>query len=607
MSVLSSSPRKHVAWLFETAREKYSQQPATRIRIGNKWQIDSYEELHARVQQIAAALIDAGIERGDRVGLLASNMPQWTQIDMATATIGAILVPLYSTSTPDQVVHICADAGVKIMFAGDEPQTKNVLEAAKELPELERIISIAQVDGTENLESFAPFVDPNEEQVEAIRGRLEAADPKDIFSITYTSGTTGDPRGVVISHKAMFAQLEALDQFFDLSPNEHSLCFLPLSHALERGWSAFVMASGCMNTYVPDTRKVADLLVLARPTMLVSVPKLYETVLAEAKRKVAKSTVKKAIFKWALQVGGQMQKANTKGKKPRLWWRVQLPLANKLVFKNVREAFGGPKTLLACGGAPLRLEVEHFFSACGMPILNGYGLTEASPLVSFNRPDYHREGTCGPVMPGGQLAIGQNSEIFYRGENLMDGYWNNPEATAEAIDDEGWLHTGDMGYVDEDGFLIITDRLKDIIVTIGGKNVSPTPIEDMLLSDPLFEQAVILGNNRPYLTLLVKPSSPALQELSDKLQIAHGDFKQMLDNSEVVEEIRKRVDELTAKLPRQEKIRDIRLLPEGFTLENRLMTPSLKVKRREVEERFREMIEDMYAKLAEKKQERNEK
>lgn len=605
MSVLSTSPRKHVAWLFETARYAYSDLPATRIRIGDEWHTQTYEELHARVQQIAAALINAGIERGDRVGLLASNMPQWTQIDLATATIGAALVPLYSTSTAEQIEHICADSGVKILFTGDEQQTRSAQEAAPKLGELQKIISLHDVEGVENLEAFAPHQEPSEDQSEAIRRRMVAASPNDIFSITYTSGTTGDPRGVVISHKAMFTQLEALDQFFDLDTSDHSLCFLPLSHALERGWSAFVMASGCMNTYVPDTRKVAELLVLAQPTMLVSVPKLYETVFKEARRKVSKSKIRKAIFAWALRVGARMQKSFVKGRKPQLWWRAQLPLADKLVLKNVREAMGGRKTLLACGGAPLRIEVEHFFSSCGMPILTGYGLTEAAPLVSFNRPNYHREGSCGPVIPGGEIAIGLNSEIYYRGENLMDGYWNNPKATAEAIDEEGWLHTGDMGYVDEDGFLFITDRLKDIIVTIGGKNVSPAPIEDMLLADPLFEQAVILGNNRPYLTLLVKPSMPALEEISEKLHIAHDDFKQVLENSEVLEEIRKRVEEITEKLPRQEQIRDIRLLPDGFTLENGLLTPSLKIKRREVEERFREVIEDMYTKLAEKKEERN--
>ena len=283
------------------------------------------------------------------------------------------------------------------------------------------------------------------------------------------------------------------------------------------------------------------------------------------------------------------------------YWRAQLPLADRLVLSSVRDAMGGPKNVMACGGAPLRAEVEEFFSACGMQIFPGYGLTEASPLVSFNAPAAFKVGTAGRVVPGGELRIGPESEIWYRGPNVMAGYHRDDAATAEVLDADGWLHTGDVGYVDTDGFLVITDRIKDLIVTSTGKNVAPAPIEGLLLADPLFEQAVILGDNRPYLTLLVSPSRPHLEELASQLQVRFADTAELLSHPQILEEMRRRVAALTGKLAHHEQIRDLRILVEEFTQDNGLLTPTLKVRRREVEKRFKALIDDMYARLAERR------
>jgi long-chain acyl-CoA synthetase len=276
--------------------------------------------------------------------------------------------------------------------------------------------------------------------------------------------------------------------------------------------------------------------------------------------------------------------------------RIRHAVADRLVLRAVRDAVGGPKTVLAAGGAPLRQEVEEFFASIGLLICQGYGLTESSPLVSFNSPGAHKFGTAGKPLVGSQIKSGAEGEILYRGPNIMKGYWNNPEATASTIQD-GWLHTGDIGHVDDDGYLVITDRLKDIIVTLNGKNISPQPIEGLLLADPLFEQAVILGDNRPCLTLLVKPSMPHVEEIAERLHLNLA-LPESLRSPELAEEIRKHVAELTAKLPNQEQIRDLRVLWEDFTQDNGLLTPTLKVRRREVEKRFTEVIEEMYAKLA---------
>jgi long-chain acyl-CoA synthetase len=356
-----------------------------------------------------------------------------------------------------------------------------------------------------------------------------------------------------------------------------------------------VLANGCLNTYVPDPRTVAEQLVLAKPSLLVSVPRLYEKVFNTAREKVAGSPLKQRILSWSLAVGTAYHRELVSGRHPSRLLTVKLKLADSLVLKAVRDAIGGPKNVLACGGAPLRQEIEEFFFGCGVLVLQGYGLTEASPLVTFPPPRDFRFGTVGKVMPGGELALGEDGEVLYRGPNLMLGYWNRPDETAASIVD-GWLHTGDVGRLDG-GYLQITDRIKDLIVTSNGKNVAPAPIEGLLASDPLFEYSLLLGDNRPYLTLLVAPSLPHLDEIGTQLQLSWARREELLAHPEVLAEIWRRLSTLTEKLPRHEQIRDLRLLPDGFTLENGLLTPTLKVKRKEVEARFAQLVDEMYAKV----------
>ena len=606
--------RRHLAWAFKKVVETYPNRPATRVRAkeafgaqGDEpgWIVQTYRQLDARVDEVACALIAAGVQRGDRVVIFGRNSPQWSLADFACQSVGAVSVPVYATSTVTQTAHLLRDSGAVFAFAGSVAETRTVLQAAELTGRLAGVVSFENtpIAGATVLRDF---------QVEAtdqLRGELVArraqAQPDDLFSLIYTSGTTGDPRGVMLTHENMISEMDALDDIFHFGPDEHSLCFLPLSHALERTWSLYVMRRGCLNTYCPDARKVAELLVEAKPTLLTSVPRLFETVLATARAKVVGSKAKQKIFEWAVHVGGQMQHAYRKGSQPSAALSAQFALADRLVLKAVRDAMGGPKVVMACGGAPLRTEVELFFSAIGMPILPGYGLTEAAPLVSFNRPDAFKVGSAGIVMRGGELRIGDESEIQYRGPNVMVGYWNNPTATAAAFTggtvenphpEGAWLKTGDAGYVDNDGFLVITDRLKDIIITESGKNVAPQPIEGLLMADPLFEQAILLGDNRPYLTLLVKPSLPHLNEIAAQLKKSYTSVQEQLEDPDVIEVIKRRARAVTDKLPSQERFKDLRVLWADFTMENGLLTPTLKVRRREVAQRFAEVIDDMYAK-----------
>jgi long-chain acyl-CoA synthetase len=451
-------------------------------------------------------------------------------------------------------------------------------------------------DAREDVPVLADLPAPSDAEAKVLAGRLEVASADDLASLIYTSGTTGVPKGVMLTHRGFTFQIDMLDRFFTVTPDDHSLCFLPLSHALERAWTFFVLAHGCMNTYWPDPRTVADGMVSAQPTLLVSVPRLYEKVFAVAHQRVRSSAAKRGIFGWALKVGERAQDAFAAGGRPSAFTRAQLAIANLLVFRSIRDAIGGPKKVLACGGAPLRKDVQRFFSAAGVQLYSGYGLTEASPLVSFDSPTAWKIGASGRVVPGGEIRITEQGEIAYRGPNVMAGYWGMPEETARVLRD-GWLHTGDIGHLDDEGFLVITDRIKDLIVTSNGKNIAPAPIEGMVLQDPLFEYAMLLGDNRPYVTLLVSPSLPDMEELGRQLQLTWHNTQDLFSNPQVVDAVKARVAELTDKLAHHERIKDIRVVADEFSQSSGLLTPTLKVKRKEVEQRFREIIDDMYAKI----------
>ena len=600
----------HLAHMFRATVANHGFRPATRVRQGGQWIIRTYAETGRRVAGLARAFVtpglltEDGLQRGDRISLFAGNCPEWIEADLAGMTIGVIPVPIYPTSTPDQIVHIVTDAGVRVIITAGPKELDRILEARDQMPGLETVILINPADQVGDHDGLTVLsleqvrqAGVSEEIQTVVEERMGQSCPDDVAALIYTSGTTGEPKGVMISHRAALAELQALDAFFDVTSADHSLSFLPLSHALEWGWSMAVIRHGCLNTFVPNPKTISAMLAEVRPTLFVSVPKLYEQVMSVAREKVSDSPAKLKIFEWSIRIGREWWQAEQEGRRPGVSLRARHGVADRLVLKAIRDAIGGPKTVLAAGGAPLRKEVEEFFAACGLLVCQGYGLTEASPLVSFNSPGGYKFGTAGRPLVGSQMTTTEDGEILYRGPNVMKGYWKAPEATAAAIED-GWLHTGDIGHIDEDGFLVITDRLKDIIVTLNGKNISPQPIENSLMKDPLFEHAVLLGDNRPCLTLLVKPSLPQVEELAERLHITSMTGPEMLRSDELAEEIRRRVAEITEKLPHQEQIRDLRVLWDEFTTDNGLLTPTLKVRRREVEKRFTEIVEEMYARLA---------
>ncbi|HRA75178.1 MAG TPA: long-chain fatty acid--CoA ligase [Propionicimonas sp.] len=583
----------HLAVRFAAAASMHATAPATRIRSGDGWAVRTYSELAADVRALAARLIGLGLEPGDRVAILSPNRPEWSLVDLACLSAALVPVPLYPSSTPHQVRHILADSGCRAAFVAGADALQRLVPVLDDLPALTRVVSFEASDHPAVAATLAEEIAAGGD-VTAVDERLAAASADDLATIVYTSGTTGEPKGVMLSHRAFDHQVNVLNRYFTITEADGSLCFLPLSHALERAWTYVVLTSGAQNTYVADPREVADAMVQAQPTLLVSVPRLYEKVFLTAKDRVSDSALKQRLLAWALGVGTRHHTARLAGARPGRVLALQHAVADRLVLHSIREAMGGPKNVLACGGAPLRQEIEEFFFGCGLLVLQGYGLTEASPLVSFPSADAYRFGTVGRVIDGAEVRLGDDGEICYRGPNLMLGYWGRPSDTAEVLVD-GWLHTGDVGELDPDGFLRITDRIKDLIVTSNGKNVAPAPIEGLLATDPLFEYTLLLGDNRPYLTLLVAPSLPQLEDIGKQLQLTWARRDELLAHPAILDELRRRAAALTSRLAGHEQVRDVRLLEEEFTQENGLLTPTLKVRRKEVERRFAQLVEEMYA------------
>ena len=583
----------HLAVRFAEAAAAHGARPATRVRSGDEWKIRSYSALAADVKRLAARLIALGLDPGDRVALFSTNVPEWSLADLACASAGLVSVPLYPSSSAEQIRHILADSGCKLAFVGGAPELAKLTPIRAELPDLARVVTFEPVGGAD-VTTLTAELSAAPELLAEVDARMAAASASDLATIIYTSGTTGEPKGVMLTHAGFTFQVEVLTRELSITDEDSSLCFLPLSHALERAWTYTVLCNGGMNTYVPDARTVAEMMVLATPNMLVSVPRLYEKVFFAAQDKVADSPVKQRLMAWAVEVGAAFHQSVRDGLPRSAALILKYRLADKLVLSNVRAAMGGPKKVLSCGGAPLRKEIEEFLFACGLLVLQGYGLTETSPLVSFPSPSGYKFGTVGRVIDGGEVRIADDGEIWYRGPNLMLGYWDKPAETAAVLVD-GWLHTGDVGHLDADGFLSITDRIKDLIVTSNGKNVAPASIERLLAADPLFEYTILLGDNRPYLTLLVAPSLPHLEDIGKQLQITWAHRDELLSHPEILAEMKRRVSALTEKLASYEQIRDLRLLVEEFTQENGLLTPTLKVKRKEVERRFSQLVDEMYA------------
>jgi long-chain acyl-CoA synthetase len=590
--------KEHLAVMLRESARAHGARPAMRFKAGGAWTALSYATLGERVRELAGALVAAGIGEGDAVGILARNSPEWAIADFAILTARAVSVPIYPTSTAAQAEYVARDAGLKLLFVGDQAQHDLALSLRPRLPELRAVVALdpgtRPSGGAVSLEAFRGAGADPARGAELDR-RLDAASDGDVATIIYTSGTTGEPKGAVLTHANVLHQFRTIDDRFRLDHRDRSLCFLPLAHAYERAWSYYVFRQGAENVYLADPKDVIAAMPEVRPTAMVSVPRLYEKICAAVVERVrAGPALRRALFQWAMAVGRDFHHRRAAGSRVGPLLAARHRVADALVLRKIRDVVGGEKNFFSAGGAPLSKDVEEFFFAAGLLICQGYGLTETSPVVSCNAPGAFRFGTVGRPILGCEVRIGEGGEILVRGGNVMKGYHHKPAETAAAFED-GWLRTGDVGELDADGYLHVTDRLKDIIITAHGKNVAPQQIEALFAGDPLVDQVAIVGDRRAYLTALVVPAFPALEQHAREAGIPFDGRAALVAHPKVVALYDERIRRVGKTLAGYQQIRRFALVPEEFTQAGGELTPTLKIKRRAVEQKYRALIDAMYA------------
>ena len=585
--------------LFFDAVERHDRPNALQVKVAGTYQPISHRTLAERVRRTALGLRALGVPRGAKVALLSENRPEWAIADYACLTSGITDVPIYPTLPAEQMVYILKDAGVVAMFVSTAQQAEKVAQVRGELPALQHVIAF-DGDGFPGVElSLSALEDKGKAAENATvlaQYRADALSVRadDIATLIYTSGTTGEPKGAMLSHGNLTSNVVAVQAVIPFRSDDVSLSFLPLSHVLERMFDFLMFHVGVSIAYVESIDTIIQNIAEIRPTIVVSVPRIYEKIYARVlESALSGSAVKKGIFFWAKGVGERWSKEMQAGHSVRGWLGFQYGIADTLVFSKLRERVGGRLRYFVSGGAPLAPEINSFFYAAGLLILEGYGLTETSPVIAVNTPEHNRIGTVGRPIAGVQVRIGDDGEILSRGPHIMKGYYNKPEATRDAIDAEGWFHTGDIGVL-EDGYLRITDRKKDIIVTAGGKNIAPQPIENQVKTNKFVLQAVMIGDKRKFPIMLVVPNFDQLAAWAKAKGLSFTDHASLIDLPAVKEKMEQETLASMHGLAHFEQPKKVGLLASDFTIDSGELTPTLKVKRRVVDKRYKAMIDKLY-------------
>ncbi|OGD22295.1 MAG: hypothetical protein A2W03_09410 [Candidatus Aminicenantes bacterium RBG_16_63_16] len=558
----------------------------------------STDEVRDTVTRISLGLRDLGIRREDKVILLAENGPWWTMTDYAVICQGAISVPIYTSLVPEQIKYIINDSDAKVVIVSDRNLWDKVAQVKSDLPKVEHFVSFEAAPPAPGVLPLAG-IEKRGAEIAAENPSLflktaQSVQPDDVASIIYTSGTTDVPKGVKLTHANFVSNVETLASIIEFGPSDIDLSFLPLSHVLERLVMFAFLSRGTTMAFAESVETVAANLVEVRPTIMVSVPRLFEKIYTRVMDTILSGSVlKKKIFYWALGVGRECGARRLRGQPLTPGLKRRLGLAHKLVFSKILEKTGGRVRFFVSGGAPLAKDIAEFFHALGLVVLEGYGLTETSPVIAVNTFSNLRFGTVGKPIPGVDVKIAADGEIIVRGPNVMMGYYKKPEETREVLGD-GWLHTGDIGYLDVDGFLVITDRKKDLIVTSGGKNVAPQPIENLVKQSPYILNAVVLGSRRKFVSALIVPNFEKLEEYAKGRNIPYVNRRDLVQNEAVQRFLEAEVDRATPNLAPYEKVKKIALLERDFEIEKGEITPTLKVKRNIVEEKFKDVIDSLY-------------
>ncbi len=583
-----------LADLLPRAAQMYGSAPAVRFKQDDRWISRSFEEVQDTVRSLALGLIDLGVEKGDKVSILGNTRPEWTYFDFAALSIGAIVVPIYQTNSPEECQYVLENSDAKVVVVEDDEQIEKIRKVRDHLPLLEQVVRMS--GSSEDALSVDDVVARGAGRDGAEwEQRYSAVTKEDICTFIYTSGTTGPPKGCVISHGNYRAMLDMVNATSVIEGEDVTYLYLPLAHsfALLIQLGSFDLGA-TLAYWERDPLKIMPNLAELKPTYFPSVPRIFEKIYTTATSAMEKEGgLKKAIFDWAIRVGVKMRETERAGRTPGFLLRKQYEFADKKVLSKIRGLFGGNLRLAVSGAAPINPDILRFFDAAGVLVLEGWGMTETSTAATISSPEDFKIGTIGKPFPGCEVRIAEDGEILVKGPNVFQGYYKNEEATRETIVD-GWLHTGDLGEIDPDGFIKITGRKKDIIITAGGKNITPANLENEIKQHPLVSQCVVVGDRRPYLVALVTLDPEEAAAYAQENGLAE-DPAPLASNSDVRASIEAHLAKINEKFARVEQVKKIAILPQDLTQEAGELTPTLKVKRAVVAERHAPEIEKLYA------------
>lgn len=574
-------------------------QTALRYQVAGEWVDISWQVFITKLDSLSRALLHHGIGVQDKIAIFANNMPRWTIADYATMQIRAVTVPIYSTNTASQVNYILQNADIKVLFVGNQDQYDEAIKATENTPLLQKIVAMNPVDlrGHSLGEQWADFLQDGYPKMQAeFDERLAEKNMQDLFTLIYTSGTTGNPKGVMLDHGNLAHQLQAHDLAIPhVGQKDLSLSFLPLSHIFERGWQAYMFHRGVVNAYLDDPHKVREALTVLRPTLMCAVPRFYEKIYGVVMDKVHQAPLlRRVIFHWAMHVGKGYYTRQGKKQRQSLLQKVQFHWADKLVLSKLRQIMGGRTKVLPCGGAKLDPCVAKFCFSTGLNVKIGYGLTETTATVSCGRDEDFNPNSIGTPMPNCEVKIGENNEILVRGGLVMRGYYKNSQATAESFTEDGFFKTGDAGDIDAEGHLYITDRIKELMKTSTGKYIAPQVLEGKIGKDKFVDQIAIVADAKKFVSALIVPCFESLEAHAKTLNIQYKNRVDLVKHSEVIKLFEERIHKLQKELPSFEQVKKFTLLPEAFTMKMNEITPTLKLKRKVILERYKKQIEAMY-------------
>lgn len=580
---------------------KYGSRNAVFYQKNDKsWTPISWVQLWQSIQDMAKALLANGIKPGDKVAIMSRNMPEWTISDYALQLVRAVSVPLFSSTSGAQAEYMLNETECVLFLVGEQEQYDEAKLLMDKVPTLKKIIVFdpgVQLDNQVSAELFSDFLNAGRESKyeEQLKAVSDEASEQDLCSILYTSGTSGEPKGVMLSVGNFMSCVRIHDLRINISDSDVSLCFLPLSHIFERGWTFIVLSKGMTSYYLRNPKEVVDAVQAVKPTVMCSVPRFFEKTYEGVTSKIARSSAtKQAMFKWAIGLGGKRFNYLCIKQPVPFGLRIAYAIADKLVLSKGRAVLGGNFRFMVCGGAALSLDIIHFFEQVGIHIKIGYGLTETVASVTCLLDDDINTSSVGKVMPLLEVKIGENNEVLVKGGTVFQGYYKKPELTAEVLKD-GYFHTGDAGRLDENGYLFLTDRIKDIFKTSSGKYIAPQKIESLLSLDKYIEQITIIGSERKYVTALVVPAAIPFDELMKEMGLEKIKKDYQVKEKAVIDFYQQRINELQKDLSPYEQVKRIILLPNEFSIQTGELTPSLKIKRRVVAEQFKDEIESMYA------------